>query len=95
MTIVDGHTGNLPFPVFYCREHVSVKFGIASGATLDLTLETAIPDDPCDLNGDGSVDGADLSIVLGSWGTSDSEADLDGSGMVDGADLSMILGCWS
>ena len=94
MTIVDGHTGNFPFPVFYCRENAAVKFGIASGATLDLTLEPAPAGDPCDLNGDGTVDGADLSILLGSWNTSDADADLDGNGVVDGADLATLLGCW-
>lgn len=48
-----------------------------------------------DLNHDGLVNGADLSMLLGSWSTSDAESDLDGSGLVDGADLSRLLANWS
>lgn len=47
-----------------------------------------------DLNGDHQVTGADLSSLLGAWGSTDSSADLDGSGTVTGADLSMLLGAW-
>jgi hypothetical protein len=50
---------------------------------------------PADLNGDGQVDGADLAILLGSWGPCpDCNADFDLSGMVDGADLAVLLGAW-
>jgi hypothetical protein len=47
---------------------------------------------PTDLNGDGRVDGADLGILLGSWGTAAN--DLNGDGQVDGADLGVLLGDW-
>lgn len=47
-----------------------------------------------DLDGNCLIDGADLSIVLGEWGTSDSAADFDDSGIVDGADLTYLLGAW-
>ena len=50
---------------------------------------------PCDLNGDGNVDGADLSIVLADWGQKGSAADLDGDGTVGGADLAIVLACWT
>lgn len=46
-----------------------------------------------DLDGDGCVGGADLTILLGGWGSSGS-ADLDGSGNVDGADLTVLLSNW-
>jgi hypothetical protein len=49
---------------------------------------------PADVNGDGVVDGADLAILLASWGTSDSVADLTGDGNVDGADLAVLLASW-
>ncbi|MCH2145334.1 MAG: right-handed parallel beta-helix repeat-containing protein [Phycisphaerales bacterium] len=52
------------------------------------------PDCPADINGDGIVDGADLSSLLGAWGESDGSADIDGSGLVDGADLAALLGDW-
>jgi predicted outer membrane repeat protein len=50
-----------------------------------------------DLNGDGEVSGADLSIVLGLWGPCNGSvclSDLNGDGNVNGADLSIILGYW-
>lgn len=55
----------------------------------------AAPPCPQDLTGDGLVDGADLSSLLGSWGAcAGCAADFDDSGTVDGADLSSLLGAW-
>lgn len=48
---------------------------------------------PADLNGDGTVDAADLGVLLGNWGSS-GIADFDENGIVDGADLSVLLGGW-
>jgi hypothetical protein len=47
-----------------------------------------------DLNDNGTVDGADLTFLLGAWAETNSAADLDGSGLVDGADLTVLLGAW-
>ncbi|MCA9285209.1 MAG: hypothetical protein KDA22_08355 [Phycisphaerales bacterium] len=48
-----------------------------------------------DLNGDGIVDGADVGLLLGSWGAcAGCPADLDGNGTVDGSDLGLLLGNW-
>jgi len=51
-----------------------------------------------DVDGSGTVNGADLSMLLGSWGVCgegvDCETDFDGNGVVDGADLSLLLGNW-
>jgi hypothetical protein len=52
-----------------------------------------------DLDGDGSVGGADLAGILTAWGTTDPcaaniRADLNGDGIVDGADLAMVLDAW-
>ncbi len=67
--------------------------GLPSEATALLAASgNAIPGD---LNGDGLVDGADLSILLGAWGTTLPEADLDGSGSVDAGDLAVLLGSWT
>ncbi len=52
---------------------------------------------PCtpDLNLDGVVDGADLGILLGNWGSCGGcVADINGDGIVDGADLGALLGAW-
>lgn len=48
---------------------------------------------PADLNCDGVVNGMDLAIVLGSWGTP--AADLNNDGTTDGFDLAVVLGAWS
>ncbi|MBL9140234.1 MAG: hypothetical protein JNK53_00075 [Phycisphaerae bacterium] len=53
---------------------------------------TGIPPCPADLNLDGSVSGADLGLLLGSWGTGD--FDLDGDGVVSGSDLGQLLAAW-
>lgn len=51
-----------------------------------------------DLNGDGSVNGLDLLILLGAWGTcadpDDCPGDLNSDGSVDGLDLLIMLGNW-
>lgn len=53
---------------------------------------------PADITGDGLVDGADLTIILGEWGPcdvpDDCPGDLTGDGLVDGADLTIVLGEW-
>ena len=52
---------------------------------------------PADLTGSGTVDGADLAILLGVWGACGATcqgADFTGDGVVDGADLATLLGAW-
>jgi hypothetical protein len=48
-----------------------------------------------DLNGDGVVDGVDLALLLGAWGTDEPELDLVIDGVIDGADLAVLLGAWT
>lgn len=48
-----------------------------------------------DLDLDGDVDGADLSVLLGSWGPGPSDYDLDGDDVVNGADLAKVLAGWA
>jgi hypothetical protein len=74
---------------------ISAEFGSEQGEeTVD--LDSVVLRDSCtaDLNQDGVVDGADLGILLGEWGTMGSLADLSGDGLVDGADLGSLLGAW-
>jgi len=47
---------------------------------------------PADLNADGVVDAADLSILLGGWGTP--IGDIDGNGTTDANDLATLLAAW-
>jgi hypothetical protein len=46
-----------------------------------------------DLNSDGVVNAADLSILLGGW-ASGGPTDLNGDGTTNAADLSILLGAW-
>ena len=50
---------------------------------------------PADLNGDGSVDGADMGILLAIFGSAGPFGDLDGSGSVNGGDIGMLLSAWT
>ena len=56
-------------------------------------IEPAAPGIPGDYNGDGRVDGSDLSYLLGFWKLS--KTDLNGDGTTDGADLTILLGNWT
>ena len=53
-----------------------------------------------DLNGDGVVAGADMSLLLGGWSppgqpcTGCCVGDIDGNGVVNAADLTLLLGAW-
>jgi hypothetical protein len=54
---------------------------------------------PClgDLNSDGTVDAADLSVLLGAWGPwqpTAPDTDFNDDGVTDAADLSVLLGAW-
>ncbi len=51
---------------------------------------------PCDADLDGSdgIDGADIAILLGAWGSSATLADINEDGIVDAADLGAMLGSW-
>jgi len=70
----------------------------SSGGPYTLTggfwsAQNATPLCPADLDDDGSVGAADLSLLLASWGAGGS-ADLDGDGSVGAADLSLLLAAW-
>lgn len=47
-----------------------------------------------DLDHDGAVDAADLSILLSAWNGDCCGADLDGDGIVDSIDLTILLASW-
>lgn len=47
-----------------------------------------------DLNGDCAIDGADLGVLLGAWGSAGASGDITGDGAVDGADLGAMLSNW-
>jgi hypothetical protein len=62
--------------------------GTGTSNAAPITINTCIGD----LNGDRKVDGADVGLLLGAWGTS--QYDRDGDGVVNGQDLGLLLGSW-
>ena len=74
----------------------SVKFAFSSVATVLAATATSAHAGGCvgDFDGNGVVDGADLSSLLNGWGSSASQFDLDGNGLVDGGDLAQVLNAW-
>jgi 1,4-alpha-glucan branching enzyme len=52
------------------------------------------PTNPADIDGNGTVNAADLSALLSAWGTSNDAADLNNNGTVEAADLSILLSQW-
>jgi hypothetical protein len=70
-----------------------VQFGRSAPVSMDTaSIDLSSACTGADLNCDGAVDGTDLGILLGAWGTS--SADLDGDGTTDGNDLGILLGDW-
>ena len=67
-------------------------FNGAPDANFDGVPDNCTPACPADLDGSGAVNGADLSILLGGWGSA--SGDLSGDGTVGGADLAILLGAW-
>ncbi|MCH2160455.1 MAG: hypothetical protein MK085_01140 [Phycisphaerales bacterium] len=63
---------------------------------LTLEVEVGAAGDPADINGDGLVNGADLGLLLSSWGPCPPPcpADINGDGAVNGADLGLLLASW-
>ncbi|MFZ9915538.1 MAG: hypothetical protein ACO3IB_09440, partial [Phycisphaerales bacterium] len=67
--------------------------GAAAGSlTVNLSV-TVTGGNPADLDGNGIVNGADLTILLSQWGSPGS-ADLDGNGIVGGGDIAILLNSW-
>jgi 1,4-alpha-glucan branching enzyme len=52
------------------------------------------PTNPADINGDGTVNAADLAVLLSAWGTANDAADLNNNGTVEAADLAQLLAQW-
>ncbi len=92
--VVEGDT----YARFRCTTDGAVPTtGQASDGEVEdyqVTVQVA-PLYPADLDGNGWVNTADLSILLSQWGDCDKcLADLDGNGQVNTADLSILISQW-
>ena len=103
--VEDLTLGKLGFPVQFDEVQPDCnRNGVGDGEDIDDGTSTdkdgnGIPDEcegGCtgDVDGDGLVNGTDLILLLGSWGTDNADADLDGSGDVGTSDLIILLGAW-
>ena len=75
---------------FICSDNPNDS--VTEGAVDDLIIEQITCDGntcPADLNGDGTIDGADMGMLLALWETAG--GDITGDGTTDGADLGLLL----
>jgi hypothetical protein len=93
LTFVEQQAGQ--FPSFVTKENALVPLGLARAPRLVVEAREGSPCIAADLDCDGAVNGIDLGILLGNWGTcGDCAADLTGDGDVNGIDLGVLLGNW-
>ena len=69
--------------------------GVAKAAIPAANLLHGGVDSPADIDNNGAINGADLTILLGAWGGSGGAADINRDGQVEGADLAILLNAWT
>ena len=74
----------------------SILLSIVAAVTMTFGLSTSSVQAVCppDFNGNNSVDGPDLAILLTAWNSSSSQYDLNNDGIITGADLAVLIGHW-
>lgn len=94
------------FPTGFCLELTEAQ-AAAAGATWagpgttcvdgngDGNADACFTANPADINGDGVVGAADLTMLLNAWGSVGGAADINHDGSVNAADLSILLDSWS
>ena len=93
----DGHPEDLVLAVNGSVVAAGARFDtIAGPAGLAVAVTRDVPACAGDLDGNGSIDGADLSTLLAAWGPAPTPRpeDLNADGQVDGADLTPLLAGW-
>lgn len=70
-----------------------VQHGRSAPVAMDSATIQLTAGNPADVNGDGSVNGLDLTIILSNWSGS-GQGDINGDGVVNGIDLSAVLASW-
>jgi len=101
-----GFTSQLFFDAQCGTEYIIAVGGYASTTTLGtgtLGLNLQSSTGTCsggsqgDFDGDGDVDGFDLTVLLSAWGpcSGSCPADINGDGQVNGLDLTALLAAWT
>jgi len=75
-----------------CRSVARPRAIVAIAASAFGAVSVAVACPP-DFDGDGTVGGSDLGVLLSQWGGPGS-CDLNGDAYVDGLDLAVVLGAW-
>jgi hypothetical protein len=83
-------------PTFRPFSIIALLLGALFAATTSQSARAGDLQCPClgDLNGDATVDAADLAILLGEWGRKGPFGDLSYDTAVDAEDLALLLGAW-
>ena len=92
----DSDVGNCDYR-FYAKENTAEQDPVSLAITFADSPQVA-----GDANGDGKVDGSDVTILAGNWqkGVNDGltatweEGDFNGDGKVDGSDVTILAGNW-
>ena len=71
-----------------------VETGKSAPVAMDSATITLTASNPADIDGNGTVNGGDLAILLSNWGTA-GPGDINGDGIVNGGDLAVLLSSWS
>ncbi|MSR45220.1 MAG: hypothetical protein EXS15_07705 [Phycisphaerales bacterium] len=71
-----------------------VQHGRSAPVDMDSVSITFAASNPADFNGDGVVNGTDLTILLSNWGGT-GQGDASGDGIINGTDLSVLLASWT
>ncbi len=102
-------SGRIDAASFYDDSGTSSTFGYANtwtscpGSTTVTQSFVALPEvgcvwviaNPADINGDGFVDGTDMTSLLSAWGSKGPIGDINHDGAVNGVDLTSLLSGWS
>lgn len=95
---IPGKPGPDSAPTLGSRNRLTITAGESLTVTSNFVVKSLGEASGCvaDLNGDGAIDGEDLSLMLGQWGDNNACAanDLNNDGLVDGLDLAAMLGSW-
>jgi formylglycine-generating enzyme required for sulfatase activity len=76
------------------RRPCTISLGWVAIAFPMAVAGTTLAQCPGDLDADGMVGGADISMLLVGWGSADPNTDINGDGETGAADLSILLSRW-